>query len=125
MTLDPSFGGARAVVKSIRDRTSALTNPNVATGPGTPAISAPRVVLRATLARFPAEIAAADAEIAAAQARAAELRAAQKKAERELEIIADLDGDGDGKLSAEEMVSTAAKTETATAFTALLQVRIQ
>ena len=47
----------------------------------TAATTGPTTMLRASLARFPAEIAAADAE------GGAKLRAAQKKAERELESI--------------------------------------
>ena len=68
---------------------SVLTALVAATVPNTAAAAAAAAAAiserQASLARFPAEIAAADAEVTAAQARAAELRAAQKKAELELE----------------------------------------
>ena len=50
--------------------------PTLGTGPEPTTISE----LRAALARFPAEISAADANVNAAQVRAAELRATQKTA---------------------------------------------
>ena len=65
------------------ERRTIMASTTTAAGATGPTLSK----LRGSLARFPAEIAAADAESAAAQARAAELRAAQKKAERELEHI--------------------------------------
>ena len=49
--------------------------------------------LRASLARLPAKIAAADTEVAAAQARAAELRAEKKKAVLELGRLVELSSD--------------------------------